>query len=489
MFKYFIPLEWKAFSRSASFGVDILLRIFFVISALSFLVIFTVLGISIYYILVDSELPPWETINKFLIYYMAADLFMRFFFQKPPIANIKPLLLLNVKRVSLVNYFLGKTVLSIFNTIHFFFIFSLCGVLIYEGFPLQQVLFWGVSLMLMVYSVNFINLLIHTKTVVFVGVVGVVAAVALLQYFQVYDITFFTEIGFKSFYDMPFMIVLPLGLLVFLYKFTLSFYSRNLYLDTGLTEQREVAQSEDLSWLNRFGSVSTFLKNDIKMMKRNKRPKTTVLMSFLFLFYGLLFFTKSIEVYDNDFMYAFSGIFITGGFLLTFGQYVPSWDSSYYPLMMCQNIKYRDYLMAKWWLMVIATALSLVIGSFYLYFGWKVYVLIAATAVFNMGVNSYLVLWGGAYVKTPIDLGVNKNIMGEQQAFNLKTILISIPKMFIPVVIYGGIKTLWGYEAAIIGLTGVGIIGFAFRNRVFNLIENIYKREKYDTLKAYKQKK
>ena len=33
-----------------------------------------------------------------------------------------------------------------------------------------------------------------------------------------------------------------------------------------------------------------------------------------------------------------------------------------------------------------------------------------------------------------------------------------------------------------------GILGFAFRNKVFSMIEGIYKSEKYKTLAAYKQK-
>jgi hypothetical protein len=33
--------------------------------------------------------------------------------------------------------------------------------------------------------------------------------------------------------------------------------------------------------------------------------------------------------------------FVSGGFLITFGQFVPSWDSSYYQLMMTQNIPQR----------------------------------------------------------------------------------------------------------------------------------------------------
>jgi hypothetical protein len=115
-------------------------------------------------------------------------------------------------------------------------------------------------------------------------------------------------------------------------------------------------------------------------------------------------------------MHIFAGIFVSGGFLITFGQFVPSWDSSYYQLMM-QNIPYKGYLSSKWWLMVIATIVTTTIASFYLYFGVQVYLTIMG-AIYNIGVNSHLVLLWRVH-KTPIDLSSGKGPLG-QKAFNIK---------------------------------------------------------------------
>jgi hypothetical protein len=67
-------------------------------------------------------------------------------------------------------------------------------------------------------------------------------------------------------------------------------FQKNLYLDAGLSSKHDVAKTEDLTWLNQFGTIGTFLKNDIKLIKRNKRSKTTVglsvfsMVSFLYQF-------------------------------------------------------------------------------------------------------------------------------------------------------------------------------------------------------------
>jgi len=154
--------------------------------------------------------------------------------------------------------------------------------------------------------------------------------------------------------------------------------------------------------------------------------------------------------------------------------------------MMSQNIKYREYLASKWWLMVIATVISTIIASFYLVFGWQTYALIVAGAIYNIGVNSHLVLLGGAFVKTPIDLASSKRAFGDKQAFNVKTLLITIPKLFLPMLLYAvGFYTV-GKELGYVLVAGAGIIGFAFRNKMFSIVERIYKTEKYKTIAAYK---
>ena len=487
MIKQFIQLEWKAFIRSASFSTNLALKIFMAFGALYFMVMFILLGFGAYYILEEQGIKPFPIVNKFIIYYLVFDLLFRFFFQKMPTLTIIPFLNQNIKKNSIVHYTLGKTVLSFFNFLHWFFFIPFTLVLIKEGFNPINAIFWGLSMLFFIYVNNFIAILIDKKDSVFYGVIAIFAAFGLLQYYNLFDITNYTNSFFEGFYNLNYFVLIPILLLITLYYFTFEFFKSNLYLDAGLAVKQADATTENYSWLDKLGSVSTFIKNDIRLIKRNKRAKTSVIMSVIFLFYGLLFFTGSIESYDNPFMKIFAGIFVSGGFLFTFGQFVPSWDSSYYPLMMTQNITYKDYLNSKWWLIIIATIVSTLLGSFYLYFGWEAYLAIIACAIFNMGINSHLILLGGAFIKTPIDLTKAKGAFGDKKAFNVKTMLISLPKLLLPIALYSLghflLSPIYGYVFIVLA----GLIGFAFKNRVFKMIENIYKKEKYATLQAYKQ--
>jgi multisubunit Na+/H+ antiporter MnhC subunit len=156
--------------------------------------------------------------------------------------------------------------------------------------------------------------------------------------------------------------------------------------------------------------------------------------------------------------------------------------------MMTQNIPYKGYLSSKWWLMVIATVVTTVLASFYLYFGWQIYMTIVVGAIYNIGVNSHLVLLGGAYTKTPIDLSSGKGAFGDKKAYNIKTMLISIPQLALPVLLFWAGSSLANANVGLTLVASAGIMGFAFKNKAFSLIEKIYKTEKYATIAAYKQK-
>tara|TARA_R110000868_G_scaffold150063_2_gene372941 strand:- start:7663 stop:9135 length:1473 start_codon:yes stop_codon:yes gene_type:complete len=489
MLKHFLTLEWKSFFRSASFKANLAIKIFMIFGALYFMAVFLGLGIGAFHII---EMQGWGdpllVVNQFLIYYLVGDLYLRYMLQKMPITNIKPLLYLPIRKSHVVTYSLGKTVVSFFNWSHAFFFVPFSIVLLIEGYSPIGVIGWHLGIMALFYCNNFINVLVNNKDNFFYALLGVVLVLGVCQYYELFNITLYTSPFFNGLYNLPLMALLTWGLLIALASSAYIYFKGHMYLDAGLAGKKSSAKTEDYAWLNRFGNLGTFLKNDIKLIRRNKRSKTAVIMSFFFIFYGLFFFTGAVEAYDGPVWKIFAGIFISGGFLFSFGQFVPSWDSAYYPLMMSQNIRYREYLSSKWYLIIIATVASTILASFYIYFGWDAYLAVIVGAIYNIGVNSYLVLWGGAYIKTPIDLTSNKKAFGDKQAFNSKTLLLTLPKLILPLGVYALGHYLIGPTAGYIFVGMAGVIGFGFRNKVFARIESIYKKEKYKTLAAYKQK-
>ncbi len=142
----------------------------------------------------------------------------------------------------------------------------------------------------LIYVNNFVNIVLSNKDNLLAVFVGIAAVFGKLQYYGFFDITSYAGPFFDALFNTYWAFAVPVVLLIGLYYVTFNYFKSDLYLDAGLSSKHDIAKTEDLTWLNQFGTIGTFLKNDIKLIKRNKRSKTTVGLSVMFLFYGLLFF-------------------------------------------------------------------------------------------------------------------------------------------------------------------------------------------------------
>jgi len=487
MLQRFLYLQWKSFTRGAGFATGLAQKILLGFAWIYFAAIFASLAFVAFWG-VQEELgeDPLPIVSGYLLYAFAFWIVLRYFLQKMPIVHIQPLLVLPISKKRIVRFGLLKTVFSFYNINNLFFFVPFGIILIQQDYNLLGVIGWWIAIGSIILTTNFLNIMLNSVDRILIQVAVLLLGLFALQYFDIFDLTAWTAPIFMAAYHQPFFCIIPLVLLGLTYQWSFTHFKNKLMLDGGTIQPKaETHRGADLDWLDRFGRMAIFLRNDIRLIIRNKRARMAVWMGVGFLFYGLIFMS---DIYKGSAMTVFVGIFVSGGFLFGFGQYVPSWDSSYYPLMMSQNIAYKEYLTSKWWLIVVGTLIGMVLSSFYVFFGWEMYLAILAGGVYNLGINAYLVLLSGAYTRVPIDLTANNKAFGDKRSFNLKTILLSIPKIIVPMFVYYVGVLIHSKSFGLILVAVVGILGFAFRNLVFGWIEKIYQEEKHKTLQAYKQK-
>ncbi len=484
-----LSLEWKKFFRSKALGQNLVVKILIAFFAVYLIASFLFLGVASYFAIEDlyPNEDPLQIVNGFLIYWFLADLGYRFFMQKLPVMNVKPLMLMPVKRKKIIHYLLLKSAFSFFTFLPLFFFVPFSAVLLFRGYPPFLVINWFLAMLAFEFCVNYLNFFINKHDKVFYVVLGVLLILGGLEYWGIYKVTADAGIVFDYLYKTPLTFLIPVLALILLYRRLFAFLKDGFYLDDKITTGRNEAKDYNLSWLDRFGKTATFLKNDVRLILRNKRPKQVLLTSFLFLFYGLIFFANPRYSGNYNWM-AFGALFVTGGFLMTFGQLVPSWDSEYYKMLMSQNIPYRKYLESKWYLMVVGTLVSFVLATPYLYFGWKIYALIAAVTCFNVGLNSFITLGSGAINRIPVELNVKAKAFSNMQGFNVAQLLWSIPKMVLPILLFFIPNLVFGFEAGVLTLALLGILGLAFKNFFLTQIEKVYQKGKYKTIAAYSEK-
>ena len=487
MITHFITFEWKQFFRSSSFGKGIAVRLFLGIIALYFIIMFLLIGAGSYFY-IKKQYPtqdPLYIINTLLIYVIMGDLIFRYLMQKLPVMNIKPLLLLPIKKRTLIHYILGKSALSFFNVMSLFFYVPFAVVLLEEGYDFNGVLGWLFFMLLSIQLVNFLNFLINKNKAALKIMVTLIVAIYFVETYNLFPIGAFFGDFFQAIYTSPGYSVIGLIPLISIYSLNYKVLAQNIYLDTTVKEQVTGAKSTDLSILNRLGDLAPFIKNDIRLIMRNKRTKSVFFMSFLFLLYGLLFFTMDAYKDQNTFL-VFVCIFITGGFTINYGQFIPAWDSEHYGLLMSQNISYRKFLESKWYLMVLMTVFLFILSTPYLYFGIENYLLIAAGAFFNIGFSSLLMLYIGSFNRKRIDL--TKSGFSNMQGTSAVQFIVLIPIMLFPMLIYASVNYFFGFHIAIGAIASVGILSFLFKNTLMTIIERRYKKNKYAVVHAFKQK-
>jgi len=490
MYKKFISLKWKEFRRSSYFEAALAIKILMVLGILYFGGIAIFLGAIGYKILQKAvpDVDPLLTLNQFLIYWILFDLGLRYFIQQMPVLNIKPLMIIPIKREQVVKFLLLRTSTSFFNILPLLFFIPFSIALLIEGYNYLYVLGWFAGIVSLIFMNNYVTYLINKTNLYFAIILGVAFIMIALQKYEIFDITDYAYIFFHGMYTKPIWVLIPVILCLLAYYANYKYYLNHFYIDGAVSKKEEKVRALDLKFIDNLGNVAPFLKNDIKMIVRNARPKQVLIMSFLFLFYGLIFYTQDIYR-DLPWVLAFASMFVTGGFLLSFGQLVPSWDSEYYKLMMSQNIPYREYLKSKLALMIFATVVSTILSLPYLYFGWDIYKMILAGASFNIGLNSFITLYGGALNKVPMELNVKAKAFQNTNGFNLTQILISIPKIIGPMIIFYIPYKLISFDAGIIILALSGVIGLLLYNPFLTLIEKIYQNQKYSTIAAFAEKK
>ena len=487
MFLKFLRLEFKSFFRGSSLGINLAMKILRFIGILYFMA--CLVGgafAAFYYIQGKMHEDPLKIVSRFLIVGWALDLILKYIWQEMPTQNIKPFLTLNIPKKTLVNYMLSKTFLSALSWINSLFFITFCGIALFNGYSFIAVFAWFVGVSLLFYLNNFINILFNDKETIAIVVGCVFTIVGGLTYYHIIPLFDYSERFFYNFFQRPYFAVISILLFAGLWKICFSHIHKIFYLDQGLEAKKAVGRTENIAFLNKYGAVGSFINNDIKMLRRNKVTKGILLGSFMFLFYGLLMFTSSI--YKTPTMMMFMGLFVTGGFQFLFGQRVPAFDSSYYPLMMTLNVPYKEYLKAKWWLMNIVTGASMILAVGYAYFGWDVYLTFFAAGIYNIGVNSQFTLWSGAFNKMQIDLNSKEKRFGQKNSFNMKSMLLLIPKMLLPMAVFGLTKYFFGMTAGIVSIAILGAIGFLLKEKIFDIIVKHYKVEKYSTLEAFKNK-
>ena len=475
MKRNFFYFGWREFTRSANFSKNVATKGVLIFLALYFSAVALLMGFNLSEYLQKSF--PGESqiamFNKLIFAYVGFEFVLRIMVQSLPTFGFQPFLILPVKRNRIAKYMLNKSVLHFFNILPLFLILPFTFKSAVEELETPTLLVWLASLFLMIFVNHFLAIYIKWRTNesnwFFYGFLAFAAAVFAINHYEIIKI----NEAFGKIFD--FVVQQPVAVLVFpvlifaLYFLNLKFLLSRFYLDE-ISQKKKNENIHDFSWLNQVGEYGKMLSLEVKMIARNKRPRTTATMSILFIFYGLLLY-KDYGENMPEIIFVLGGMFMCGIFSMMYGQFFPAWHSRYYSLLMAQNIKMKQILQSAFFLMAVTNPVFYLLSSGYMLISPNFLYIHFYVMLYNVGVNSWVIFALGLNSKKAIDL--ERGAMFNYQGMSATNWLITFPILFGPLLVYWLLAIAFGNVTAIIVLGALGLVGIILHPR---LIDNFTKQ-------------
>ncbi|MEO8794576.1 MAG: DUF5687 family protein [Daejeonella sp.] len=489
-----IQQQWKAFWRSKNTSQSIIVQVILGIFVLYILL--NLLALSFFMDKILEEIFPQKEIIKsfsgLLLYYFLFDLLLRYQFQELPTLRVKPYLHLPIKRSQIINYLSFISLWSGFNLAPFLLTVPFLVKILLPQYGFSVFAGFILAIAALTFFNHFFSLWLKRKEnanawlmLVFLAAIGGLAYVDFSLH--LISISNFSAQIFQSIIANP--LISFLFLIPFLAIFAINYFylRRNLYLDELHSSASKQKSSTEIPFLNRFGVAGDLAATELKLIIRNKRSKSAVIKSFLFIFYGILFYTNPrLGGGQNFFAPIFCGLLMTGIFIINYGQFMFSWQSSHFDGLMANRIKFVDFFKSKFLLFTLFATVNLILTLPYVYFGWRIVIMQSVMYLWNVGVNTTLVLYFANRNFKAIDL--SKSASFNWQGVGASQWILSIPLLLGPFVIFFPIYWL-GYES--VATAAVGIIGLAFiitRKYWLDLLIDNFEANRYKIAEGFRDK-
>lgn len=481
---------WKKFTRSPAFSKDVTASIFIGIMGVMMVGYSLALGFGLNYIITEGlgQSDSFKFLNMLLLYYFVLEFVMRYMIQNVPVLDIQPYLHLPLKRSRIMHYLLVKSLVHVLN---------FWGLLLFTPFAFMAVSgkFGTGGAWSWLLSIGSLSLCLHYIVILFKkrlddsiwGILSIVilfSGLAAADYYQWFRLSDVSASLFSAAATNPLILVACLLTLAALYFFNYRFFLQGVYADEQVTKT-VTRKTQDFAFLKGLGSMGDWISLELKLILRNKRPRTVLFMSAMFLLYGLIFYTQDKYTEGMPAFLLFVGIFITGIFMINYGQFLFSWQASHFDFTLTRPVSLRQFVESKYWLLNSVTVFCFLLSIPYAYFGWNIVFNHAMLTLFNMGVNIYIILnmamWGPKKLNLTKGGSMNYEGVGAAQWVMGLPILISPYIIYTPFAVLG--KPGWGIIA--IGL--IGLVGIVLRPYLLAFTTKRLERLKYSIAEGFRQ--
>lgn len=478
--------------RSVSYTRNMLTG-FFVFLVLAFLFL-QVIGVAVFLGLILRNNFYVDDIPAFLsaasAFYLLAEFIFRFFMQKPPIFDFGKFLHLPIRRSGIVHYLFIRSLFSFFT---FFVILLFTPITISElsiSYGPAGAASWLLTLFFFSLALHWLVLWIKQS-----GKGGFLKAAAIISlaslpfallYFGIFNIASLTAPFFYLSFTSPIPLLASASVCLLLYIAAFLKYYQNAYTDFDTT-RRDSAFTGKIDFLSGYGLAGKLADTELMMILRHKKSRGYLIVSVVFLFYGLLFYQASDEgtALFSPFLYLFIGAFITGSFVLQYGQLLLSWNSSYFDFFMVKKGGLEALIKSKYLLFLVTMLVAYVLTLPYFYFGWEIIVYHTAGLFYNAGIGVHLIIYMSLWKPKPMD--INKGAMFNYDGVGIAQFIMIIPYIVVMYALFFLFRIFFDDYGALIALGALGMAGLIFQDKLLALSIKKLHRQRHVISNSFRQ--
>jgi hypothetical protein len=490
--KIFYSHLWKSFLRNERWRRNLITKILFGVLICYFILLFIMLGVNIDKILAESGGDPIQKFNSILLWYLAIDLFLRCLLQPLPAIEILPYLRLRIRRSKIITYLLVRSFVNFFNIIPLFVVVPFCLKILAPHYGTSTALIYigGFSLLLVLnnYLSVITGYLTQKKSIYLFIPLSIVIIVVLLNKWGVNISTLSVVFGRYILEGNLMLIGSLLSAIIIIIYTTKLFLSRNFYIDEikSGNQGRSSFISSGINRIGGFGEIGRYLSLEINLLMRNKRPRQMLVMVPLFLVYFLfmIYNDKNIQSHFSSLLLV---TMLTGMGAAMYGQFMFSWESTYFDCIMARKINFINYVKAKYYMSVgLALASFVPIVIFFSITAIINIYLIISILFFTLGVNNFIIMFFGTLNDGRIDLG--KKRLFNYQGIKGSQFILTFLYMLLPLGIFSFFKYFFNEAAGEIALAVPGLILIAFHDWwIKRIIVSKFLNRKYKNLEGYRK--
>jgi hypothetical protein len=491
MFMYLYSHHWKSFIRNGRWRRNLFSKIMYGVMIFYIILAFNMLGSSIVRILAKTGENPTDTFNSFLIWYLAIDLLMRCLLQPLPTIQVIPYLSLRIRRSTIINYLLFRSLWNIFNFIPWLIIIPFSLKVLFPAYGIWATTAYLAGFFFLIILNNYFAVLIgylsQKKVVYFIIPFSILALIAALEKtsFSIRN----SSLVFGQFLVHGNVLVYAVLLMpiIMVLIITRRLLLSGFYIDE-ISSKKESGTTSGIIRLDafgKFGEIGRYLSLEINLLIRNKRPRQMLIMLPIFVPYFLFITSRGKHTHNQSMPLLMISIVIGIGVAI-YGQFMFSWESAYFDGIMARKNNFVNYVKAKYYLMMtLALILFIPIFITFSITGRIDLVLLFSIFLFTLGVTCFIVIFFGTFNDGRIDLSQSKffNYQGAQGRQFFQGLIYYL----LPISIYYLIKYLINDTAGKLAIAILGIIFIIFHDWWIRkiIVPRFYAR-KYKNLEGYR---